>query len=409
MARAKGAAQAALQQLTTPCVVVLAVVVFVAALTLVIEPSFWGAVLVAGVVAVIALAAWGISKCSRRPSWGWILGVLFIVGVTVGAVAVEADNEKERGLTACPTDYKLPQEKVTGPPVERAPVPIGADGAVEHDPQFTFDIGGGDATVTRRQAFRTPRPPNRNGFVLLGNITDGETGEDMRFGTIEGKTTRPPLVKNAVRLYLCVDPQPEGNDRLKPGTYTGSVLFGARTDRAPHLAPVPVTVTVRDSRNWLALIAVLVGVSVGIVIRAAADISAAPGKQPDDDENGAQQDPPAGDPNRHDPGAGEKEVTNVPPNPYDYVFSLRFLAMLVGGLAGGLFVYGPLFADDPSASVDLFDSLIPLTVAAFTATLAAKSIADLPPPSLDERKKGLAGKPLTKRERDALQKLQPDD
>jgi hypothetical protein len=54
-------------------------------------------------------------------------------------------------------------------------------------------------------------------------------------------------------------------------------------------------------------------------------------------------------------------------------------------------------------TVDLFDSLVPLTAAAFTATLAAKSLADLKGPTVTERAQGLSGKPLTVREQKALE------
>lgn len=357
-----------------------------------IDNDFFGAVLVvmAGFLVfglIHLLLTW-----QRGPSIGWFVGLVFILGVFAAAIAVEFDNETEPGPTACREDYVEPHSGTNKAPPKSGPRPIGSNGANETNPQLSFALGGADAVVIRRQAFRSKGLPESNGFGLLGDITDAETGKDLPFGTIKGRVTSPPVLKRTVRLGLCVDPAPEDDSRLAAGNYAGTVVFGKETAQPKRLAALPVTVTVRDDRNWLAMVAVLVGVFVGILVRAAADISAAPGK-PADDEEGDD---------------GKKGGAHVPPDPYTYLFSARFLAMLVGGLAGGMFVYGPLFADSPSATVDLFDSLIPLTLAAFTATLAAKSIADLPPPTLGEREKGLAGKPLNRREQDALEERRTD-
>lgn len=107
------------------------------------------------------------------------------------------------------------------------------------------------------------------------------------------------------------------------------------------------------------MLAAFFGVLAGSVIRAAADLRQAPGR-------------PAAE----------------APDPWVYVFSLRFLVMIALGLLGGATVYERLYANEPAADLELFSTLLPLAGAAFAATLAAKSLADFTPPTEKERKAG---------------------
>ena len=378
-----------------PYLIILLLVLMAAGVTVWLEPSFWGAVLVAGGVVVGALIAWGVSalvRWDKGPPLTWILGLLFIVAVATGATALELNSEKRPGPQACShDDYTTPHPPTTDVKAKRAPVAIGADGGVEPNPELMFAFGARSNALIRRQSFKSQEPDDKQGFVLLADVSDEETGEALPLGTINAKLASVPVLDKAVRLSVCIDPVAENGDRLEAGTYSGAVAFGLHTARPQVLGSVPVELTVRDDHKLVVMAAILIGVIAGIVVRASGDIAQATGK-------------PAG----QDDATTIKTITVdeslVPPAPQDYFFSLRFLVMLAGGLVGGLLVYGPLYADKPDATIDLFDSLIPLTAAAFTATLAAKSLADLRSPTLDERKKGIAGKPLLAPEVDALEK-----
>jgi hypothetical protein len=167
------------------------------------------------------------------------------------------------------------------------------------------------------------------------------------------------LGRRLVEVSACVDAErPPG---AKAGTYVGALLVTAPTARGVQTTSIPVSVTVRDDRKWLAMTFALIGLLCGLVIRSWADLQQAPGK------------------------AGATRTSA-------YVYSLRFLVMVVGGLLGGIGAYSELYGDQ--ATTDLTTStLLTLAIAAFTATLAAKSLADLVPPTTGERAAGVAGKP----------------
>jgi hypothetical protein len=365
----------------------LAVGVLVAAVVVAIESEVWVALVVVAALLLLPLAVYGLRKAVAAPggpSRSWIAGALFIIVVAGAASVFELLSEKRTGPEKCSREYENPVSPGPARSGATRPVPVGPDGAKEADPELAFQFGHTKGAIIRRQSFAAKGAGAKSyGFALLADLTDEETGNDLPMGTIKGKIGSLAVLRAGIRLSVCIDPEPPGEPRINPGTYTGAVAIGTRAERAQALTPVPVTVSVADDRDLIALAAVFIGVIAGIIVRAAGDLSQATGRALDDQ--------PA-----------DEKAPILPPDPKDYFFSLRFLVMVAGGLIGGLLVYGPLFADDPDATVDVFESLIPLAAAAFTATLAAKSIADLKGPTLRERAQGLSGKPLTVREQRAL-------
>jgi len=364
----------------------------VMALMVVLTPSIVDALLViAGTALVLALVVVLGACCGTKPdpstlhspALSWTLGLLFVFLVAGGATALELTSDDDAGINQCPDKYvnaSVPagggKSKSIGPTAV-GPTAVGSDGTLDPDPAITFAFGHSSGALVRRQGFRVAagQRVENQGFQLLSNFA-ADSGETIPDAMVKGRLGRIAILRSAVRLSLCVDPAPPGRDRLDPGTYTGVVAVGPPSARPQQLAAVPVTVTIADGRKLIGMLAVLIGVIAGIVVRASADLAQAPGAH-DDDE------------------LGEPERVRL------YFFSLRFLVMLAGGLLAGVLVYGPLYGDDPAATADLIDTLIPLAAAAFTATLAAKSIADLRSPTGDERASGLSGPPLTVAEKQA--------
>jgi hypothetical protein len=224
---------------------------------------------------------------------------------------------------------------------------------------------------TRRQAFALPKDASRKelAFGFVDDLADESTGETVPPAATLGKLARVNIDRRATRLVLC---NPAGEDSaapnhqggVEPGEYAGTVLVGSPWSEPRARAALPVVVSVSDSRQWIALLPVLAGVLAGIAVRAPGDLAQAPGK----------------------PGGGGPDASA-------YVYSPRFLVMVAGGFLGGLLVFDPLFASKAAATVDPFDTLIPLAGAAFASTLMAKTLADLYNPTKAERKAGLYGIP----------------
>ena len=367
----------------------LAVGVLVAAVIAAIEADVWVAMLVGAALVALPLLIQGLLSVLQppnRPPLSWVLGLLFIIIVAGSASVFELTSEERTGPEKCSREYKNPVRPGSGKSGGARPVPVGSDGSKDGNPQLTFKFGHTSSAIIRRQSFTAKGGKKSYGFTLLEDLTDEETGNDLPAGTIKGKVGSISVLRAGIRLSVCIDPEPVGEPRIDPGTYTGAVAMGTRAESAQALTSIPVTVSIADDRDLIAMAAVLIGVIAGLIVRAAGDMSQATGRRLEG----------------HDP---DEKVPLLPPDPRDYLFSLRFLVMLAGGLIGGILVYGPLFADAPDATVDLFDSLVPLGAAAFTATLAAKSLADLKGPTLTERAQGLSGKPLTVREQQAEKAL----
>lgn len=310
--------------------------------------------------AAISKRSWG------KPPRAWVAGLLFILAVAAGASVLALDENSSSDPASCPAGYKskAASEK---PASESAPlVPIGADGAPAQDPSLNFAFGSSRGALTRSQAFRVPdstkRKTLRYGFIV--DLIDDETNEAIPAQAIAGRVRPVSIAKRAVSFRLCIDPTPEAHPEIGDGTYTGTVKVGRPAMKPDQVASVPITVTISDGRRIIAMLAVLIGVIVGLVVRATGDLTQAPGTT-----------------------AGSAPMT------VEYVYSLRFLVTLAGGLLAGALVYGPVFADKADGTIGLFDSLLPLAAAAFTATLAAKSLADLRSPTQGERVAGVAGHP----------------
>jgi hypothetical protein len=349
--------------------------VAVLSLVVVIEPSVGEAVLIilAALVVLLLVILVGVFQApddptpgwSGKPPIAWALGALFIFAVAGAASALELTNETGDESAECGDSYERPSISGKASRQGAKPVPIGADAAPDPDPEFSFAFDHGSEPLIRGQSFKlATKERKRPGFGLIETPTDAESGDEIPAGALKGRVRRIPILRSGSRLELCIDPALAG-ERLDPGSYTGTVAIGASATRTQNLAPVPITITIADDRKIIAMIAILVGIVAGIVVRASGDLAQAPGTSADQ-----------------------------PPSAKDYFLSLRFLVMIAGGLLAGVLVYGPLYADDPSADLGSVGLLIPLAAASFTATLAAKSIADLRSPTKAERQQGLSGRPL---------------
>lgn len=303
-----------------------------------------------------------------RPPGLWVLGALFIAAVAIGASLLELTEDTGGDSRSCAE--RIDPQGPSPPPTQRrsgrgmAAVAVTSEGTRQANAHMKFGFGGSRNPLDHRQPFRVPRGVPRSAFRFgaPSDLSDSDSGKTLSRARLRGDVGPIGVDPRQVRLTVCIDPALP--NELSAGTYTGAVLINAPTVAGVRPASLPVTVTVQDDRKIIAMLACLVGVIAGAVIRSMADIQQAPGK-PD----------------------------GSPPERMAYFYSLRFLVMIALGLLGGATAYSGLFANESDASVDVFSILLPLAAASFTATLAAKSLADLTQPSQQERTAGVAGAP----------------
>jgi hypothetical protein len=323
----------------------------------------------------------------------WIVSLILIVGLAYAAAALQL-SEEERFRASCLGSGTTAAESSTGDDQGRpssgnarpgktakagskkvAVVAVDQTGSKVRNPELTYDFGTERGAETRTQSFlvKPASEEKRISFGFLGPLTDAESGDLIPVRRLDGSFQSSRVVKGGLNLRLCVDVATGGETRqpkkgkainlgkeVSPGTYEGTVFIGRPSADIGSLATMDVAVIASSTDDWLAMAAVLLGVLVGLAVRIATDLPRTRGEKPDDSASVSA-----------------------------YVLNFRFLFMFAGGLIAGILVYGPLFADKAAATTDLVDALVPLAVAAFTATIAAKSLADLPPLSDEEIEAGL--------------------
>ena len=266
-----------------------AIGVLLAALAVAIAWEAWVAAAIVVVLLGVWLAAW-LTTIEDGPSPAWIAGLLFILAVTGAAVVFEIASEERTGPEECADAYVNPV--LPGPQGRTAPrpIPTGGDGAEEADPELSFQFGHTSSAIIRRQAFTAEgAEAEKFGFALLADVTDEKTGNDLPLGTIKGKIAGVSVLRGGVRLSVCIDPEPADEPRINPGSYEGSVSVGTHGAPRRALTSIPITVTVGDDQDWIAMAAVLIGVIAGLVVRAAGDLAQATGRRPDDEEDDRQE------------------------------------------------------------------------------------------------------------------------
>jgi hypothetical protein len=193
--------------------------------------------------------------------------------------------------------------------------------------------------------------------VRVGPVTDaaGAKGEPtLPRDHLTAMVTPSGVSPRFVTVSACIDPD-RGED-LDRGQYVGALLVDAPARSGVGRSSVALSVSVHDNHAGLALLAVLIGVLAGLVIRSAGDM-------------------------RKMGGQTDRERVRT------YIYSLSFLVMVTGGLLGGAGAYLTIYANDANATTDT-GSLIALAGAAFTATIAAKTLTDIGTPSEKEIQAG---------------------
>lgn len=210
-----------------------------------------------------------------------------------------------------------------------------------------FD-NGRDVALRRQTVAVTGARVRDVRVAAINDLADPTTGRIMQ--TANGQlqaVVRPNAASSRhADVIVCLDPLVPAE--MLPGTYAGTVLVSARRATAP--VPIGLTITARDDRWWLAVLAALLGLVAGTFVRIGAD-------------------------KRWGPVVVDLE----------YVRNFRFWVMIGGGVAAAVYSYLTIYANDP-----VFDAsagnLWRITLETFAGTLASKAATDLIPPTEKERK-----------------------
>ena len=297
----------------------------------------------------------GIRNCWRpwKPPLAWAVGALFIVAVTGVAVAHELHAEQGGDGRECKQQLKAfiakePAGKpAVGHPKRGAKIaPVGPTGQRIKPARMTFTFNKNREPLVDAQAFRVPRAMNPRA-IRVGALTD--LADDNGDGTVSADhlmaTVSPSSVGHRfVTVRVCVDP--DNPHELGRGQYAGSLVVQGPQGSRVRPSSIAIAVSVHDNHHGLALFAVLIGVFAGLVIRSIGDLRKMTG-----------------------PTTRERVKT--------YVYSLAFLVMVVAGLLAGVAAYLTIFANDFNATTET-DALIALAGAAFTESIAAKTLTDIP-------------------------------
>lgn len=191
--------------------------------------------------------------------------------------------------------------------------------------------------------------------VRVSTINDIVNGNDPLPIANQQLTYRagPSPTTGLVNVRVCYDPGAQNEPA--PGRYVGALLVSA-----PGAKPVPLAVelTFRDTRVWLTIAALLVGILAGIVLQAITTFQQAP-------------------------------KSSRPKAIWPYVFNFRALVGLGVGVVAAFTAYGNLVEGDATWRVTA-PSLLALAGATFGAVVVGKTATDLKSPTEKERSKGLA-------------------
>jgi hypothetical protein len=297
-----------------------------------------------------------------KPPFAWAVGALALAGITFVLVLHElyADQggnrdscKKQLGVVATTTPVPPPGHARRGTHIR----PVGPNGHRIKRARMTFTFKKNREPLVRTQAFRVPRAMNARA-IRVGTLTDASAtkGEPTILEKHLIATVKPSSVGHRfVTVRACVDPdKPEELDR---GQYAGALVVQSPQASGVKRSSIALAVSVHDNHPGIALFAVLIGVMAGLVIRSAGDLRKI-GEDVHRDHVKA------------------------------YVYSLSFLVMVAGGLLGGATAYLTIYANDFNATTDT-GSLIAMAGAAFTATIAAKTLTDLGSPTPREQTLGI--------------------
>lgn len=231
---------------------------------------------------------------------------------------------------------------------------VNNEGAPIQRATLVMDFGSSREIEVRTQTYRvsngidghTVRVAPVNDFVS-GNTPLPRGPQQLTYRAGVDPTT------GLVNVRVCYDPG--SGKEPAAGRYVGAMMVSA-----PGVAAIPLTVefTVRDNDLAGAVIALILGILVGLVVQAIAIYQQAP-------------------------------KDSRPPGWRPYLINLRTLFSAGAGVVAAIATYSKAIDGDPTWNASVA-TLFALASASFFGTLAAKTAADLKGPTKKEKSKGLA-------------------
>lgn len=258
-------------------------------------------------------------------------------GVATGANDGRAREAARRSRRGRRNRAGRPAQRAVGTPTI---VAIGAQGQPVTGPvSLRMALGSEREVVERRQTFRVNGVRARDVRAAIVNDFKTANGDGVMPIAERQLTARVAPVgasRRLVQVYVCYDPARPSE--ISPGSYTGGLIV-----LAGRASPVPLglTITARDSRIWAGVLAAVLGLIAGILVRIGADRR-----------------------------WGPVEIDRA------YLFNFRFWVMVGGGVTAAVYSYLTIFADDPVFDGSM-SSLWQLTAQTFAGTLASKAVTDL--------------------------------
>jgi hypothetical protein len=289
----------------------------------------------------------------RAAPFAIAIGALVVIaGVLIALIARDSESaprgdcrsqltpEERRAIETRPaSDSALSGAPGSASPTagEDLPQPVDASGQPVAGVRLTFPFGADRTPIIRYQPIRLPEgidPPDLQISVPFGDVTR-DAGRPLPRRQVRGYVVGTD-VGRVVTVAICVNPALP--TEIRPGAYTGTALVGAG-ERATALS---FEITAQDDRNERVILATVLGVLAGLVVKLFADF--------------------------RDPLLPNRTLVNL--------ISPRTLVAVGAGVVTGVYSYLTIYADDPVFLAD-FGSLWRVTAEAFAGTLAAKALTDL--------------------------------